>query len=174
MNTLYDGLEKVWPQSQDWLKACNVRKTEYHGGSFEGNDSRALLKKVNRLEELYPANNLKAQKYSVAFNALNEVVGACYGFDLHPDFEGKIKKFTEAYLELKISVTPKIHAVMHHVSEFCRLTGRGLGPWSEQTGEAIHHDFKQRWKRFTIKDTQCENYGKHILQAVSTYNSQHL
>ena len=174
VNTLYDGLEKVWPQSQDWLKACNVRKTEYHGGSFAGNDSRALLKKVNRLEELYPANNPNAQKYSVAFNALNEVVGACYGYDLHPDFEGKIKKFTEAYLDLKISVTPKIHAVMHHVSEFCHLTGRGLGPWSEQTGEAIHHDFKQTWKRFTIKDTQCENYGKHILQAVSTYNSQHL
>ena len=103
VNTLYNKLEQVWLLSQEWLKACNVKKTDYHGGSFEGNDSRALFKNVNRLEELFPATNLKAKKYSIAFSALN-------------DFVEKIEKFTEAYLNLKINVTPKIHAVMHHVT----------------------------------------------------------
>ena len=37
----------------------------------------------------------------------------------------------DAYLQLTISVTPKVHAVMFHVEEFCSLTGRGLGPWSD-------------------------------------------
>ena len=123
---------------------------------------------------MFPATYLKAKKYSIAFSALNEVVVACYGQELHPDFEAKTEKFTKAYLSLKISVTPKIHAVMHHVTEFRQLTGRVLGSWSEQSGEAIHHDFKQTWKRFRINDTQNKNYGKHFLQAVSTYNSQHL
>ena len=175
VNTLYDGLEKVWPQSEDWLKICNVKKTDYHGGSFEGNDSRALLKKVDQLERFCPSNNPKVKKFAVAFKALNDVVSACYGFELAPDYDDKISKFSRAYLDLKINVTPKIHAVMHHVSEFCSLTGgRGLGPWSEQTGESIHHDFKQTWQRLEINKTEHKLYGKNLLQAVSTYNSQHL
>ena len=30
VNALFDGLEKVWPQSEDWLKLCNVKKVQYH------------------------------------------------------------------------------------------------------------------------------------------------
>ena len=40
-------------------------------------------------------------------------------------------------------VTPKIHTVIFHIIEFCKVTGRGLGPWSEQTGESVTHDFKE-------------------------------
>ena len=80
VNTLYDGLEKVWPQSEDWLKLCNVKEVEYHGGKFEGNDSRALLKKVDQLEGLCPSNMVK--KTANAFKALNDVVAACYGYEL--------------------------------------------------------------------------------------------
>ena len=46
--------------------------------------------------------------------------------------------------------------------------------WSEQFSEAIHHNFKQTWKHFKINNIQNKNYGKHFLQAVSTYNKQHL
>ena len=96
-----------------------------------------MLKNINRLEELFPVTNLKTKKYSIALSALNEVVATCYGPELHPDFEKKPEKFTEAYLSLKINVTPKIHSVMHHVTEFCHLTGVGLEPWSEQCREVI-------------------------------------
>ena len=40
-------------------------------------------------------------------------------------------------------VTPKIHTVIFHIIEFCKVTGRGLGPWSEQTGESVTQDFKE-------------------------------
>ena len=123
---------------------------------------------------MFPATNLKAKKYSIAFSALNEVVAVWYGQELYPDFEENIEKFTEAYLSLNINVTPKIDAVMHHITEFCHLIDRDLGSWSQQSGEAIYHHYKQTWKRFKINDTQNKNYGKHFLQAVSTHNSQHL
>ena len=112
VNTLYDGLEKVCPRNKDWLKLCNNKKFEYRGGKFEGNTSRVLLKKVDQV--------------------LNDVVVACYGYKLAADYVTKIKKFSRAYLDLAINVTPKVHAVIHHVQEFCTLTDRGLGPWSEQ------------------------------------------
>ena len=57
VNTLYDGLEKVWPRSEDWLNLCNVKKVEYHGGKFAGNNGRALLKKADQHEGLCPSNN---------------------------------------------------------------------------------------------------------------------
>ena len=86
-----------------------------------------------------------------------------YGFELAPDYQSKIRKFSRAYLDLRINVTPKVHAVMHHISEFCEKTGRGLGPWSEQASESIHHDFKQTWQRFKINKTDHELYGKKSL-----------
>ena len=86
VNNLYNGLKQVWTQNQKWLKACNAKKTDYHSGSFKGNDSRSLLKNANQLEELIPVTNLKATEYSITFSALNEVVAACYGQELHPDF----------------------------------------------------------------------------------------
>ena len=61
------------------VKGMNVKKTDYHGGSFQGNDSSTLLENVNQLEELFPATNLRAKKYSIAFSALNETVSWCYG-----------------------------------------------------------------------------------------------
>ena len=55
-------------------------------------------------------------------------------------------------MKLNISVTPKIHAVMYHIAEFCQMTGRGLDPWNEQAGESVHHDFNETWKRFQVND----------------------
>ena len=36
-------MSKVWPASGEWLHGCHVKKSEYHGGQFEGNDCRKLL-----------------------------------------------------------------------------------------------------------------------------------
>ena len=71
VNTLYTGLEKGWPESEEWLNACNVKKVEYHGGQFEGNDSRALLKKVDQLSSLGPKSS-SVRKFVTAFKALND------------------------------------------------------------------------------------------------------
>ena len=87
---MYSGLEKVWPESDRWLKACNVRKIDYHGGSFAGNESRFLLKNVVRLENIAP--NEKVMSYVHAFRSFNEVVIACYGNQLSPDYMEKIKR----------------------------------------------------------------------------------
>ena len=72
-------------------------------------------------------------------------------------------------MKLGITVTPKVHTVMYHVAEFCIMTGRGLGPWSEQTGESVHHDFKETGMRNNVNDIE-----RQLLKAVSIYNSQHL
>ena len=46
LNNLLDEMSKVCPASEEWLHGCHVKKSEYHGGQFEGNDCRKLLKKT--------------------------------------------------------------------------------------------------------------------------------
>ena len=44
----------MWPQSEQWLKACNVKIETYYGGIYNGNDSIWLLRNVDDLEALSP------------------------------------------------------------------------------------------------------------------------
>lgn len=122
------------------------------------------------MERLNPTASIA--KYISTFKSFNVVVEGCYGKDLHPDFERRIAVFTSDYLKLGISVTPKVHAVFFHITEFCRMTS--LGPRSEQAGESVHHDFKQIWKNYRVNDIENEIYGENLLKAVAAYNSRHL
>ena len=170
-NHMYDELSKLWPESSVWSNSCYVHKTEYHGGCFEGNDCRKLLKNVNLLQERCPD---EFRMFANTFSLFNEVVVACFGDKLEENYKEAIADFTEAYMHLKISVTPKVHAVMFHVEEFCSMTGKGLGPWSEQTSESLHREFTKCWDNFLVKDSDNPRYGKKLLQAVHMFNSLNL
>ena len=170
VNTMLDGLESVWTESEKWLKSCNVKKTEYHGGQLTGNDSRRLLKNVSKINQ--PTGIIK--RYADAFIAFNDVVDSCYGDELKENYKTKIRLFAKAYQHLRINITPKVHAVIFHIEEFCSLTHRGLAPWSEQAGEAMHHDFSEMWDDFKVKNMENPIYPDHLLQAVCAYNGQHV
>ena len=169
VNTLYNALEKVCDNSDEWLKSCHVKRSDYHGGAFEGNDCRKLLKKVDWLRK-----NTQNDIFSDAFQSFNDVVASCYGSQLAENYEDKIERFQQCYMNLNIPVTPKVHAVFYHVIDFCKMTGLGLGPWSEQCSESVHHDFKKVWENFKVKDTDHPKYGPKLREAVCMYNSLHL
>ena len=75
---------------------------------------------------------------------------------------------------LPTNVTPKVHAVFHHVGEFCGMVNKGLGPWSEQAAESLHSDFTKMWQNYKLRDTDHDQYGERLLDAIITYNSQHM
>ena len=174
VNKMYDELSKVWTACEEWIQRLHIKKEEYHGGTFNGNDCRKLLKHVSILKEIAPTPSLKVTKFIDAFEAFNNVVTACYGKTLAPDYKHKINAFRGAYKRLQISVTPKVHAVFFHISEFCDVVKMGLSPWSEQTAESLHHDFKGMWNSFKVRDTNHPEYGNRLLQSIIMYNSQHL
>ena len=83
-----------------------------------------------------------------------------------------IELFRSAYMKLQISVTPKIHAIIDHVPEFCQLKKVDLGKFSEQASESVHSDFQKTWQRFAVPLSH-EQAAKRLLQAVIKYNSLH-
>ena len=153
------------------MKACNVIRNDYHGGAFEGNQCRTLLKNVDKLKEMIPQ---EFQGFVETFEMFDRVVSACYSTHLSPDYKYHIENFKTSYMKLNIGVTPKVHAVFWHIIDFCDVVGTGLGSYSEQCSESIHHDFKATWERFKIKDLEHEDNGNKLCQAVCMYNGKHV
>ena len=69
-NKIYSGLENVWPALEAWLQSIHVKKTEYHGGQFEGNDCKKILRSMDSLEERCPAAFIP---FVTAFRSFNDV-----------------------------------------------------------------------------------------------------
>ena len=168
---IIDELTKVWPGCDDWLRSLNVVRTEYFGGAFEGNDCRKIVKNASSLVAQCPD---KFKHFADTLEKFDEVVRSCYGYTLSDTYKESIAKFTTSYLKLGISVTPKVHAVMVHVEEFCEYSGTGLGPYSEQTSESLHQEFNKCWKRYFVKDKTRPIYGERLLAAVRSFNSNNI
>ena len=72
-----------------------------------------------------------------------------------------------------MSITPKIHIVKHHIVEIGEKN-HGLGWYSAQGFEAMHHDMKQEWERVKICDPDYPDFGKRLLDFVVAYNARHI
>jgi hypothetical protein len=172
VNRIFDELDKIWGENRAFKFAAeqNITRVGYRGGSMEGNQCKMLLNKLSLLEEVLPPQLLK---FVNALKAFNLVRNACFGEQLSPNFMTLVQEFKGTYLALGIAVTPKVHAIFDHVPEFCNLKKVGLGMFSEQASESVHADFKHTWQRFAVPLTH-HNFGSHLLQAVTKYNSMHL
>lgn len=171
VNTMYKGLSVEWGGSDRWPKKLHLEREAYYGGSFTGNSCMILLKNVDTLQSICPLHCLR---YVDAFRKFYRVVNSCFGFSLNPEYQKFIEDFKNSYLALEISVTPKLHAIFYHVGEFCERRQQGLGLFSEQAFESVHHDFSQVWEDFKVKNIHHPKFGERFIQAVCSYNSRHL
>ena len=81
--------------------------------------------------------------------------------------------------------------VMQHVEDFMTLKGEsaGLGFYSEQAMESVHHDFKVNihasfylcltfhcqlfWSKYQV-DIENPQFGEKLKAAVAAYNARHI
>lgn len=170
VNTIFNSLMKEWPAAIGWAVKCHVQRDAIHGGSFNGNSCNELLSKIDLLRSMAP---LRCLKYVECLSAFKNVVKSCYGHKLDLNYSDFIKKFQTSFLDLEISVTPKVHAIFFHIDDFLRDKNEGLARWSEQTSEAVHSDFKLTWNKYKVS-LISPNYNEKLLRAVCDYNSKHL
>lgn len=170
---LFSGLLKIWPDAENWPRLCNVSRDPMHGGAFNGNACRQLLKKADVLDYISP---LIVKPFVEAFRAFNKVVESCFGEDLDPDYLDSIEGFKQKYMDLVqlgyVNVTPKIHCIFFHVQQFCDKN-EGLGRYSEQASEAVHADFKRTLTRYHVGSSN-DRYDEILFRAVMDYNCSHL
>ena len=121
--------------------------------------------------ELLPPEH---RKFHAAFDAFNDVVESCFGNELLPGYADYICKFEQAYLDLELNITPKVHLLIEHTVENIESHGCGLGIFNESAAESIHADFDHFYQRYLVKDINSPSYLKKLQSAVTAYNSSHI
>ena len=157
-------------EAYDWAFQNGIVREDYHGGQLNGPNCSKLLRNLDSLELVLPPH---LKKFIKALKLLDLVKKGCFSMNLEPDYKERVMNFKEAYLELEISVTPKVHMIFDHVIPFCELKEKGLGYYSEQASESVHYDFKTTWSNYSRKMNDPK-YGEKLLSAVVNYNSHHI
>ena len=195
VNKLYDNLNDILEKKSsinatNWSLPLGLKRPRQHDGEFNGNQCQTLLNNIDKLIELLK----EARALTVCeplletMAAFKEVKKACFGMELHANYKVCIKRFADAYLQLmehsksmdiKLTVTNKIHAVFVHVAQFLDLQGAkglpyGLGYFSEQSSESVHKDFEMLWTNGSYKrELTHADYASQLKKCVVTYNSRH-
>ena len=88
-----------------------------------------------------------------------------------------ISKFSATYRNLTdMSITPKIHILEIHIVDFLKRKREphGLGFWSEQGFEAMHHDMQKEWNTVKNCDLDHPDFPERLLKFVCRYNAKHV
>ena len=100
-----------------------------------------------------------------------------FGTQLEAGWKKSLKDFEYAYQKIPNITKPlKVHILIAHLCEFIEKYGKnkGLGFYSEQTGEAIHQKFDTIFAKYCIKNIYSEQYGQNLHKAVVEVSSSHL
>jgi hypothetical protein len=168
-----------------FYKKENITVCAKQGGKLEGNSTRKLLKLLDSLElelsKLSPEIYLNSLPFLRTLRAFNLVVHRCFGAVLLDGWREAIGEFTLSYNGMTtwdgkpISITPKAHIVMVHVSQFLdrRGDGKGLGYFSEQSFESVHADYKLDWESVKL-EIDHPDYLATFFDCFVRWNARHL
>ena len=177
INKAYTELIKIIPEAEDWPRCLNLVREGYHSGSFEGNECRALLKNIDKLEKIIVASEHHDAgiKFISVFESFNRVITLVNEPVVDQiKLERAVMCFRHSWKESEMSLTPKVHLVFDHLIDFVKSkNGRNMSIYSEQSHESLHAKFDKVWAKYKIKDIQQKNYGSHLLRAVLDFNGNY-
>ena len=63
-----------------------------------------------------------------------------------------------------------------HIIDFYEMSGEtaGLGKFSEQAFEAMHHDMNMLWEQVKIGNIEHEDFLDRLFNFVCSYNAKHM
>ena len=173
---------------EDVIKALNLTFTFHRGEKgLNGNACRKLLENtdvITNMSHLLPdsCDKVKIAAAVKTLSLFNNVVSTSFGVLVKEGWVQNIQDFCASYRALPmISFPPKYHLVEGHLEQFLRrrwsqdssYEGFGLGYWSEQPFEALHHKFEEHLERYKVGKMH-ESYGERLLDAVLTWNTRRM
>ena len=180
-NHIWNGMQNV---SEYHENAChefalkhNCIRESYHGKTFEGNECGKLMTKIDSDEGLYLANIPEFEHHIQSIKEFNTLRKKAFGAQLKPGWKISLEKFDISYRKIPNITKPlKVHIILAHLSEFIEQYGenKGLGLFSEQTGEAVHQNFDIFFAKYCIKTIYADQYGQHLHKAVVEFSSSHI
>lgn len=150
-----------------WTKKCGVTPGG-RCGDFNGNQTKKLMARWRELRDYIIPD---AAFFVDILGALNSVVDGCFGYDLAEDYASRIDHLEWLLKSNGISLTPKLHIIIVHVKEFIGKFDLGLGYFSEQAGESIHHMWARFFENFKCS-TSNEQFESCLIRALVKFNAR--
>ena len=135
------------------LRNKNIYPSRYHGGKYEGNEVRKILKSADMFLSPFVSTEYQHQLLDSLIK-FDKVVHSCFATKLIPDYVTHIGNFQQSFILTGLSVTYKVHVVVSHIIDFINHyaePGKGLGLVSEQAGESAHHKWIKYWEKFKLR-----------------------
>ena len=165
---LIKRIRRIWHQVDKWLDEIGIARNQYGTHNLNGNHCQIILEHADQLQNV---QKFEVQPFAETFRALRKVIHTCFGMELVEGWEANIKEFALTWAKLvdffdtypfeepqtKIMYTEKVHVLIHHVPQYCKMYNTGLGVWAEQAGESLHSK-RRKHKEF------YRNVPKHIVE----------
>lgn len=170
-NHLINTFKKVDPDGiENWIKRVGTI-AEGRSGTFNGNSSRKLMEKRHLLKEYL--HDSSTHYFIDLIGSFNYVVDACFGYQLAENYSQVIEHFAWLIKIHKVPITPKIHILLNHAPQFIEENNKGLGYFSEQQFESVHHVWSEHFENYKI-NSKNDNFVISILNGLSKFNSLNL
>lgn len=142
------------------------------------------MEKIELLEEqvkqdfMDDPNKLEVAKgFMLCFKQFRIVVHGCFGVrELKPDYENDIQIFMATYQGLGLKVTPKIHILARHTSQFLKMFNEKwpLGHFSEQAMESCHQELKKELKAEAMVHVDHDMYAEKLKRIMVRVTGKHM
>ena len=94
--------EEALAQHDECLVNVGVHRSSYHGGAFEGNNMRRIVRHCDELG--FPVNHSGL----VALRRFDNVIQSCFGTQIDGDYKQAIFESDEAFKISGLHCTPKV------------------------------------------------------------------
>jgi len=180
---------------EEWPTTFHLVRSSYHGGDYEGNAIRRLLRPdslkelLRRIERANPDFKAGRQLRSARLTrpiiftfydiltSFATVVFTSFGMDLRAGWQPALHHFTHCLQQLPGDrrLPVKFHAISAHVEDVCLKRKAGLSSVSEQSLESAHHDYIRLWNSsYRINDVTNPRYREALMKCTLQYNARHI
>ena len=176
LNKFYGELSKLM-DLKFFEKEIGIKRSEYHGGQFEGNECKKIMNNLTKLESHLKDDHEELLPFveTMWFNhLLDELVNKD---SLEEEVFEVIKSFENAYMCLKekfnISITNKVHIIIDHLSDYLKENKTTLRSTTDQTIESTHSKLDKFLRRhgYFRKDPDSSTSGKKLLDGICAWNA---
>ena len=93
VNHVSKYISSFWFGFDEWIKGLGILRKGYHGGTYDGNACRNLLKRTGELRKVLPTNLIPLIETMVKFDA---VVHSTFGMELKENCHVAISGFVDS------------------------------------------------------------------------------
>ena len=154
-----------------------MKKSEYHGGAFEGNESRKIMNNVDKLESHIAKDHEELLPFVACIWHIKLLSEGVDKPQLEDSMEETVEAFKDSFRILKnefgVSETNKIHVINAHLCDYMRRNNTTLLKTTDQGIEATQSklDTFLRVHGYLRKNVENISSGESLFNGVLAWNS---